>query len=533
MESTARNAPYAPLNGAKNGTHALPSSLKGIGHAGSAIIVDGQGVSRPRLSAAAIAYAASRGISQTTLERVRAVSAINFFPRRLNANSECIRFPYFLDGEVVNWKACAFPEKDFIGKKGGQLCFLGLDDALAAEPGDIWIVEGEWDRASLIEAGLPLERVLSVPNGAREKPAGATEERRAGYGYVLDALKRGLGKHQRFIWAGDTDAAGVQLRHDMAHLLGQARFWYAEWPEGCKDANDYLRSDGPQAVRELVTDGILRWPVAGLYSMRELPEPGPLEVWHVPHMPSWRGRIALAPGTMSIVIGHPGHGKTALWTQIWHDIAATHDLALAVASFETRAKPHYRRVLRQLHLGKLERDMDANEMAAADKWIDERYSWIVHPEQKPTLSWLLEMAEVAVVRNGAKVIQLDPWNRLESQREMNETETEYIGRCLTAAYTFALDMSCHVQIIVHPAKMDSRRRGQPPELEDANASAHFNNRTDQGFTVHRPKLFDGAQARTEADLYHRKARFPELGHPCRVPIRYDYRTGRFVEKEDD
>jgi hypothetical protein len=39
------------------------------------------------------------------------------------------------------------------------------------------------------------------------------------------------------------------------------------------------------------------------------------------------------------------------------------------ASFETRPKPHVRRQLRTLIMGKLERDMPDEERAAADAWI--------------------------------------------------------------------------------------------------------------------------------------------------------------------
>ena len=68
------------------------------------------------------------------------------------------------------------------------------------------------------------------------------------------------------------------------------------------------------------------------------------------------------------------------------------------------------------------------------------------------LQWLLMNAEVAVRRNGAKILQIDPWNRLEASRERGESETDYIGRCLRELYSFAVDLDCHVQIIVHPAK---------------------------------------------------------------------------------
>jgi twinkle protein len=56
----------------------------------------------------------------------------------------------------------------------------------------------------------------------------------------LDALKAGLSKVKKFVWCGDMDGPGRSLRSDMAKILGVARFWFVDWPEGCKDANDVL-----------------------------------------------------------------------------------------------------------------------------------------------------------------------------------------------------------------------------------------------------------------------------------------------------
>ncbi|UXN74483.1 hypothetical protein N8D56_04900 [Devosia sp. A8/3-2] len=106
------------------------------------------------------------------MEQLGAASGTAYFPRRLAAKSEAVFFPYWSEGAIANWKACAFPAKDFIGQKGGKLVFLNIDVVVMAEPGDIWIVEGEWDAASLIEAGIPANRVMSVPNGARASQGG-------------------------------------------------------------------------------------------------------------------------------------------------------------------------------------------------------------------------------------------------------------------------------------------------------------------------------------------------------------------------
>jgi twinkle protein len=347
-----------------------------------------------------------------------------------------------------------------------------------------------------------------------------------GYGYVDEALSAGLNRTKRFVWCGDGDGPGRSLRADMVKLLGAARFHHVEWPEGCKDANDMLRADGPAALRDLVTEGALPWPIDGLFRLDELPEPPPLTLWR-PGFPEWENRVLLAPRTLSVVTGHPGHGKTSLLMQIWYQVCRDYGVAAAVASFETRAKPHHRRTLRQLHVEKLEKHMSDAEMTAADKWIADHFLWILHPEHRPSLDWLLDIAEAAVVRHGARIIQVDPWNRLEAARERNESETDYIGRCLRLLHVFANDMNCHVQVLAHPAKMDATRKGKAPELEDISGSKNWDNMVDQGFVVHRPKFFEDGERKTEAEFLHKKARFDELGFACRLKMDFDLRTGRY------
>jgi twinkle protein len=208
---------------------------------------------------------------------------------------------------------------------------------LAANPQEVFITEGELDACALVEAGVPADRVLSVPNGAKER---ASDDPKAvtGYGYVEDALKAGLSRVKKFVWCGDADGNGHALRADMVRLLGAARFWFVDWPEGCKDANDLLKSDGPDALLDRIQDGALPWPVEGLYRLHELPEPAPLQLWS-PGFPEWESKVMLAPRTLSVVTGHPGHGKTALWGQIWFQIVKQYGVQACVASFETRPKP--------------------------------------------------------------------------------------------------------------------------------------------------------------------------------------------------
>jgi len=493
----------------------------------SAITVNG--VVQSPLKAEAIAWFQNqRGISQATLAQLDVATGTAFFPE-IDRKASAIFFRY-----AEGWKARTYPDKAFVAGGGFKLAFWNLGQVIAANPDEVFIVEGECDVLALAEAGIPAEKLLSVPNGAKIKPADDPKELR-GYDYVFDALAAGLSRVKRFVWCGDGDTAGRALREDMVKILGAARFHFVEWPEGVKDANEMLLSDGREALRELVWDGALPWPVQGLYRLSDLPEPPAMVLWKL-GFPEWGNKIHLAPRTLSVVTGHPGHGKSALWNQIWFNVVEKYGVPLCSASFETRPKPHMRRQLRTLLMGGLEYTLSADEKKQADAWINDRYLFLVHPDNRPTLEWFMDMAEIAVIRHGAKIIQVDPWNRLEAARARDENETEYIGRCLRSLHRFALDMNCHVQIIAHPSKMDGQRRGMAPQLEDISGSKNWDNMVDQGFVVHRPKVFDKGEIKTLAHLYHRKARYvEELGHPCRVIVDYRIAEGRYVAvtREDE
>ena len=467
---------------------------------GSAGIADG-----PGLSDAAISFAKGRGISRGTLERLGVGSATAFFPS-LQRKSAALVFRY-----DAGRKARAFPEKAFVTNQGAKLDFWNFDAVLRGNPETVFITEGEFDALALVEAGISADQVLSVPNGAGETSDAA--------GYVEAALEAGLNRVKRFVWCGDGDDPGLKLRAEMVRKLGAARFWFIDWPEGSKDANELLLSDGAPALRELVTDGALPWPVAGIYRLHEIPERPARQLWSLGFL-EWDGKVKLTPATVSVVTGHPGHGKTHLFAQVWFNVVRSHDFVACVATFENQPKPHFRKILRSLHGGAFH--LTDEQSRAADQWIDEHYRFLIHLEQRPTVEWTLDMAEVAVIRDGARIVQIDPWNRLESARERNESETDYILRCLRVLHVFAQDMNVHVQILAHPAKMFQERRNQPPLLEDIAGSKHWDNVCDQGFVVHRPKLFDEKGMRqTAARLFHRKARFPELGYPCAFHIELD------------
>lgn len=499
---------------------ASPSTSSRMASAGSAGTAAGRAV-----SAAASAWLSSRGLSASILGRL----PVGFGTDR---GRECVFFGCVVGGEKKGYKARPLDAKEFWCKQGTPTRFWNLDQVLGSDV--VYITEGEVDACSLVEAGISAEEVLSVPTGARERPAEEIKDGvPAGYGYVLEALEQGLSAAKRFVLCTDADGPGRSLRADLVKILGVARCWFVDWPDGCKDANDLLRSDGAAALRELVTAGALPWPVDGLYTLAELPEMPPMQGWDF-GFSEWavNGTCKIGSRCLSVVTGNPGHGKTAAMAQFWFQIARREGLRIAVASLESEAKPHLRKMLRQSYWRRPERNLTPEERDQADRHIQPHYHFMVHPDGRPPLRWLLDRAEVAVVRHECRAVVLDPWNKIEGDKPPGMPETDFIGQCLDEMFRFARDMNCHVMVLAHPAKVDSQLRGKPPLLEDIAGSKHWDNKPDQGFVIHRPKLSEGADIVTDADFYIRKSRFADdLGYPRKLTMRFNRENAVFEARE--
>ena len=101
-------------------------------------------------------------------------------------------------------------------------------------------------------------------------------------------------------------------------------------------------------------------------------------------------------------------------------------------------------------------------------------------------------------------------------------------------------MRCHVSDLAPPVdRLEADAAAcTVPELEDIAGSKHWDNMVDQGFVVHRPRMFDDEGNRVcYAELHHKKARFEELGFPTKFGLEFDpdqnrYGTCPLAKKKD-
>ena len=197
--------------------------------------------------------------------------------------------------------------------------------------------------------------------------------------------------------------------------------------------------------------------------------------------------MSLVLGSLTVFSGYSNMGKSTVMNGvIAHCINS--NVPVCVASFETAPKPILRdgiaRAMLKCSFDQFPRHPGRQE---AYGLIERRLSIISNSLDDDTdidLAAYLDLCRVAVVRNGAKLIILDPWNELEHKRQRDETETDYIGRAIRALKRFARRHNVALWVVAHPTKPQGKTGA--PGLYDIAGSANWANKADYGLIYHRP-----------------------------------------------
>lgn len=382
-----------------------------------------------------------------------------------------IAFPFFEHGVVVNEKYRG-REKRFWHRKGGKRTFWNcdvLDDpALRDGSQPLVITEGIEDALVAIESGWPL--TVSVPDGAPpakegdrgdDSPVGQTGK----FEFIWNNRDRlGPSRVKRIVLAVDADPPGHRLADELVRLLGAGRCYFVRYPEGCKDLNEVLLKYSADAVREALRDA-KPYPLRGIYRLSDYPNLPELQTvslgWPIFDGLPGNGWLKLFAGEFMVVTGIPSHGKSTWVLNLLVNIAQRERWSSAIFSPEMAAVPHLRNKLRRI-LGTPD----------ADAFIEKFFTFIDNDpngidEDNLSLEWLIEKARDAVLRDGVRILVIDPWNEIEHARKPNEGLSEYIGWAIRQLKRFARQYGVAVIVLAHPTK-DVWERGKmrTPTLYD-------------------------------------------------------------------
>lgn len=393
-------------------------------------------------------------------------------------------FPYVRGGKPYAAKWRRIDGKDF---RATANVSRGLynEDALRSGTGPVVITEGEVDALSCIQAGYT--RTVSVPDGWSE-----TSDKRAALVEAEDRLRRS----ECVIVAGDDDAAGRGLPKAVANILAGHDVRYARWPEGCKDANDVLVRYGEGELARCLADAQRIDPaggyITGISDMPPLPDRRVLRMGMSP----FDYVLAFEVGAMSVGTGTPGAGKSTLMTFAAYHIAKAENVRVGFLAFEThpyRLRDH----LARLHTGTPWDEQTVHHRAQVAADLDDCIR-IVHRTYDDipnghNLGWLRDMIYTLAVRDGCKLVIVDPWNELEHLPSPGESLTNYINFALQQIRTWAEQFDCHICVIAHPRKMMTDGKPRSPTGYDIADSAAFANKPSLGFSVHQEQNEEGEE----------------------------------------
>lgn len=505
-------APSAATVAATNPSDASPSPSTGKVLSFSATTATGQGLSTRQAE-----LLEKRGID------VEMATAMGWRTATRSGSGEAIEIPYYRDGMEVNCKTRTLEgDKRFSQREGAEKRLYNLDVLKEIGHNPLIITEGEMDCMIALQCGFT---AVSVPDGAPKQQVGDKESVK--YDYLADVPKN----IERIILATDNDNPGHNLMHDLALRLGRHRCLWITYPEGCKDLNEVFLQHGSQVVKDAINNAQFM-KIEGLWRLSEM-TPLPCHPALDTGVDNLAQHFKMRLGDFSVFTGVPSHGKTTLVNQIAFNMAWKYGWNVCFASFEQNPQTEHRRALRTLYNEKPEWKQDEKEIAAADKFLDENFSFIVPTDdlnEWADMTWLKDRMIAAVTRFNAKLIVIDPWNELDHLYDSRAISlTQYVGRSIKELKRFAQKYLVHILVIAHPAKLQKLKDGTYPipTAYDISDSSHWYNKPEQIVVVHRLDA-EKSLIRVAKSRYHQI-----LGKPGDVELNFNmhnYQYEKVVHK---
>lgn len=135
-----------------------------------------------------------------------------------------------------------------------------------------------------------------------------------------------------------------------------------------------------------------------------------------------------------------------------------------------------------------------------------------------TVNALLEEAEKQIIEKNIDVLVIDPFNKLEADKDYNVNMTDYISKFLDKLLRLTKKYNIITLLVAHPKKMNE---GIIPSPYDISDSAHFFNKSDYSITVH------GNKANYSTIIKVDKVKYKHLGSCGQIELYYDDLSGNF------
>ncbi len=476
----------------------------------------------------AISFLRQRGISEETARKANLTFGRNYI-HSAQAEVGCIFFPYTNKGEQYAQKIRSIEGKGF-ACNGAPQTFFNIENV--TEDDCLIICEGEMDALAMIEAGY--SNSVSVPNGAVMKVAETHVDPKEDNKFkFLWNAKDKLDSAEKILIATDADDAGQAMAEEIARRIGKYKVYKVHYPEDCKDANDVLLKHGKDGI-DLLVSSATPWPVSGLFDAKHFFE----DVDEIYEKGVGSGvstgyknvdeLYSIVEGQLTVVTGHPSSGKSEFIDQLMINLAEREGWKFAICSFENEPKIHIAKLISKfLRLpffdGKTPR-MTKEEMEGGKQFVQSNFSFIYQADGTlSSVDSIIERLKIAVLRHGIRGAIIDPYNYIQKDKDI--AETEWVSDVLTRLRVFAQAHGIHLWFVAHPTKMmrDSNGDIPAPKGYDISGSAAWFAKADVGLTVHRPDPVHSAISK----IIVWKCRFSWAGKQGDTELSFDSPTSTY------
>lgn len=464
------------------------------------------------MSAKALAWFKSRGISEKTLLAMKVTEGLEWMPQK-NGQANTVQFNYYHNGELVNTKFRT-GDKCFKLVSGAELLPYNID-AIKGQK-ECLITEGEMDALSFYECGR--HDVISVPNGAN-----------ANLDYLDNYIEEYFEDKETIYIASDTDTKGVLLRDELLRRFGVERCRVLEYGEGCKDANEHLMKYGRESLLQCISSAP-EIKIDGVFTVQDfeqsldaLFENGWQKGVTIGH-DNFDRLCSFETKRLCIVTGIPGSGKSEFIDEIAERLNMRYGWRFAYFSPENAPLAYHASKLIEKFTGKRfsRQTMSSPEYKQVKEHIEQNF-YFISPTDNYRVDNILEKAKYLVRRRGIKALVIDPYNRLESEQG-TRNETQYISELLDKLTNFAQRNDILIILMAHPTKQPRNKDGviEAPTLYDISGSANFFNKADFGIVVHRNRLDN------TVEVHVQKVKFRHLGECGTALFKYNLNNGRYT-----
>lgn len=477
-----------------------------------------------KLSEVAVKWFENRSINQEVL-------LSNKIAMSVDGNG--IVFPYFRNGQLINYKTRLINEKKFFQAKEAEPIMYNLDRIVGQK--EIIVCEGEIDSLSWEVAGHTNH--TSVNQGAPNENDSNVDKKLECISNCYNVFEDA----EVIYLAVDNDNNGQRLQSELIRRFGQEKCKIVDFKD-CKDANEYLIKYGTFELSQTLKNA-KEVRVEGVFTLQDSFdsmingfENGQKrgQTTHIDAVDNaWKWRKT----EVNVWSGYQNEGKSLFLNQLSVLKAFMDGDKFAIFSPENMPMDDFYNDLIEMYVGQTcdpyfkENQMSKGDYLEAMGFVDKHF-FLIYPDFDFTLETILAKVKYLVRKQGIDHLIIDPYNTIEHLMRPNEREDLYISRFMATLKRFAIEQDISIHLVAHqitqrPNKEDGGRLPKPL-LNNIKGGGTFADKADNVLFVWRPnRLIDFRD--NEVVFGSQKIKKQKLvARPCDVAdITFEFKENRY------